>query len=518
MDGFFLSILDNCVVSLLDFDKRELKCLLEQLCRNACYRDAAKSKRKDIATTCGFLDFSRTIALYKQTSESFEGLKISSLLDSAFTGCHTTNDRLHASELVDSDTCRFCGRERETIHHIANSCDSLDCSIPKPACPECGPNFKCLGLVEVPLSQVSRRLSCSNLADTPCAEWYTPLPQRQHFWTDGSVQFPDHFWWVTGGFAIIDQSGSTFDSGQVYHPALSSYSVELFSAARCFAKSSGPVHIHSDCLSLVKQLRHLITYHEIKFSWCHVSWWCWLRDLYLRRKSFFAEPLLASWCPSHQADNMPPERITYQLVHDLGTTVQDILLNKHADEVATRAASTEHPYFCPLVDDLEAIAKWQHWLARVQKKLYTPLAERVTPTPVRDTTGPVFLNEQSPDHEFVATFPCWIWYPDNSKPRWITEFSLPVHFNPPAMISVQNTIAIVDFLSNIQWSLDDGFATSFLELAYHAWEVGVRLENVQPHPSVYSTLIRKAINFCNRRFPDVPGPPRDHKNHVFRER
>ena len=75
------------------------------------------------------------------------------------------------------------------------------------------------------------------------------------------------------------------------------------------------------------------------------------------------------------------------------------------------------------------------------------------------------------------------------------------------MISVQNTIAIVDFLSNIQWSLDDGFATSFLELAYHAWEVGVRLENVQPHPSVYSTLIRKAINFCNRRFPDVPVHP-----------
>ena len=153
VDGFFLSILDNCVVSLLDFDKRELKCLLEQLCRNACYRDAAKSKRKDIATTCGFLDFSRTIAFYKQTSESFEGLKISSLLDSAFTGCHTTNDRLHASELVDSDTCRFCGRERETIHHIANSCDSLDCSIPKPACPKCGPNFKCLGLVEVLLAR-----------------------------------------------------------------------------------------------------------------------------------------------------------------------------------------------------------------------------------------------------------------------------------------------------------------------------------------------------------------------------
>ena len=74
---------------------------------------------------------------------------------------------------------------------------------------------------------------------------------------------------------------------------------------------------------------------------------------------------------------------------------------------------------------------------------------------------------------------------------------------PPAMISVQNTIAIVDFQS----SLDDGFATSFLELAYHAWEVGVRLENVQPHPSVYSTLIRKAINFCNRRFPDVPVHP-----------
>ena len=121
-------------------------------------------------------------------------------------------------------------------------------------------------------------------------------------------------------------------------------------------------------------------------------------------------------------------------------------------------------------------------MARVQKKLYTPLAERVTPTPVRDTTGPVFLNEQSPDHEVAATFPRWIWYPDNSKPRWTTDFSLPEHFNPPPLISVQNTIAIVDFQS----SLDDGFATSFLELAYHAWEVGVRLENAQPHPSVYS--------------------------------
>ena len=64
----------------------------------------------------------------------------------------------------------------------------------------------------------------------------------------------------------------------------------------------------------------------------------------------------------------------------------------------------------------------------------------------------------------------------------LAGFSLPEHFNPPPLISVQNTIAIVDFQS----SLDDGFATSFLELAYHAWEVGVRLENAQPHPSVYS--------------------------------
>ena len=128
---------------------------------------------------------------------------------------------------------------------------------------------------------------------------------------------------------------------------------------------------------------------------------------------------------------------------------------------------------------------------------------------MRDTTGPVLLNEQSPDHEFVATFPRWIWYPDASKPRWVAEFSLPEHFNPPCY-DFGAEYDCYCWLS-FEYPMEPGWwfcdFVSWAELAYHSWEVGVRLENVQPHPSVYSTLIRKAINFWNRRFPDVPIHP-----------
>ena len=93
----------------------------------------------------------------------FEGLYISSLLDSAFTGCHTTTDRLHSSHVLESDACHFCGNEPETIQRITESYGSIDCGISKPNCPDFGLNFMHLGLVEISLYQVSNRLSIGNL-------------------------------------------------------------------------------------------------------------------------------------------------------------------------------------------------------------------------------------------------------------------------------------------------------------------------------------------------------------------
>ena len=505
-NSFHLKIENNCVVSFLDFGKRELKNLMEQLCRQSCYRDATKSKRKDIVPNRGFIDFSRTIALYKHSSEMFEGLYISSLLDSAFTGCHTTADRLHSSDLIESDACRFCGNERETIQHITESCSSVDCGIPKPDCPDFGPNFMHLGLVEVPFSQVSNRLSISNLNHVSCVDWYHPVPQTQHFWTDGSVQYPEHFWWTTGGYAVVNARGNTTDAGQVFHPALSSYTTELYSICKYFATAEGPVHIHTDCQAIVTQVMFLNTTGEIKFSWTYISWWIWLRNFVLRRKSFHTDPLIVTWCPSHLADKMPIERISYQLLHDLRTSMQDLVFNRQADHSAKDAASTKHPHFVQLDPALRQIALWQNWLARVQKKLNTPVSERSPPVPPQEPPGPVFLTRNSPDDAFVATFPRWLWYPDPSKPTWKTNLSLPEHFQPPAMLSRANTVLLVDFLSQIQWSLDNKFATSFIELAYFCWSLDVKLENIDHHPSVYTTLIRKAINFCNRRFESAIHP------------
>lgn len=86
----------------------------------------------------------------------------------ALVGCATTADRLAASGLVDSSTCRYCGAMKESLHHFVDECPSLPDELQQPASVFAfGPNFRTLGVVEMDFDKVKEKLLVSQLRIGP---------------------------------------------------------------------------------------------------------------------------------------------------------------------------------------------------------------------------------------------------------------------------------------------------------------------------------------------------------------
>ena len=174
---------------------------------------------------------------------------------------------------------------------------ALNETFPRPFCPELGANFQQLAIAEIPKERVVMRLKASELSSIPVCQWAFSDPNVAHFWTDGSIQNPLHFWHMCGGFSVVAQDGSLRSSGQVYHPALCSYTTEFFALIVCFAQSASPVCVHTDCKTLTQQVAFLNQTNQLPFTWSHLTWWLWLRDLLNQRRQFSTKPLDAVWCP-----------------------------------------------------------------------------------------------------------------------------------------------------------------------------------------------------------------------------
>ena len=128
--------------------------------------------------------------------------------------------------------------------------------------PRLGPNFCQLGIVEVDDTTVQNRLKTSDLLSLPACDWYADCDRTIHIWTDASVFNVEHFWYTTGGFCFLSADGTLHGTGQVYHPALSSYATELYAFGAAFFADS-LVCIHTDCLRFQQQVEFLITHQEV---------------------------------------------------------------------------------------------------------------------------------------------------------------------------------------------------------------------------------------------------------------
>ena len=183
----------------------------------------------------------RTLSRHRSTQLSLVGhtkckgilennIELSSFRDSSITGCTITNDRRFRAGFADNNLRRFCHESIESLHHVIHDCPKLPCRDIQPRMPlDCGPNFPLLGIVEVPEYIVANKLRASSTAHIPVAEWcQSSSDHLTCLWTDGSCDFPEFFWMCTGGFSITDINGFCIHSGSVQHPALCSYTTELW--------------------------------------------------------------------------------------------------------------------------------------------------------------------------------------------------------------------------------------------------------------------------------------------------
>lgn len=120
--------------------------------------------------------------------------------------------------------------------------------------------------------------------------------------------WPDHLLLTCAGFAIVDEHQEVLASGPVMHWSLCSFTAELWALLYAVCDARGPLHVHSDCLSLVKQTQYMIDYECINVDWTWGSWWNALFHRWQHLRTLHSEPLHITWAPSHVLEGIPWKR------------------------------------------------------------------------------------------------------------------------------------------------------------------------------------------------------------------
>lgn len=192
VDAFELTAFSSDPVNFLDFSVPHLNCVLKSLAANKCYHTASVMPRKDIHAAVGILDLPLTLSAKKKLAK-VPNAAFTFLFhwESALTGCTLTADRLAAADLVDKPNCKFCDAPEESLQHFVDECQCLPADLQQPASNFFfGPNFRMLGIVELPVNVFRNKLQVSKTSDVQVCPWRVPLAPTKHLWTDGSVQYP----------------------------------------------------------------------------------------------------------------------------------------------------------------------------------------------------------------------------------------------------------------------------------------------------------------------------------------
>lgn len=141
-------------------------------------------------------------------------IPLHAFFEAQLVGCVLTNDRLAAAKLVDDPKCRMCHAAKESLPHLIRDCPIVHEENPPPVAHDLGRNFELLGIVEHPWSVFRSRCQVSNPNSVNTAVWSPPF-HKIDLWTDGSVQWPEHFLLTCAGYAVVDNTGNVISSGPV---------------------------------------------------------------------------------------------------------------------------------------------------------------------------------------------------------------------------------------------------------------------------------------------------------------
>ena len=500
-DDFKISLWGCEPFCFLDFHRKELKNMLALACRHRCYHQATRSARKDTQPSQGILHFHST--MYSQLHIGkicVDGLSLNCHHECILTGCTITRDRSHASGFNTDDKCRFCKGTKESMSHIVNECTSLPVTLQKPEqVTECGPNFDIFGLVEISLNEIPDRLKVSSISEIAVADWSEDADEKcTQLWTDGSLENPTMFFQKRGGYAVVDENACVISSGIVSHFCLSSYTTELWALIVAFCGSPSKTHVHTDCKSLADQANWMCIHQKVDFTWTHISWWTFLLDIFRSRRQHTCSPLRISWCPAHQADDIPFELITPQIAASRGCNYRDLLCNKKADAAAKRAALRQcSPKI--LDDKLQKIQNWQIWLSQIHVEISKDSSLRVTQPQqpaVCDNPYKILPSQISTSHSieyFKHLLPKWAWNANPETFLWTPACEFIPFPNSHACLVQNDWDVIVTWMLNLRWKEGPNLSTSWLELASQAWHTGVRLQTKQS-PRAYMQTIQKVVN------------------------
>ena len=283
---------------------RDIRPVLQQLARHACYSLAGNQSRKDLRAPTGVLDFWLSTTLLRHVEPELEDIPNRAYFEAQLVGCVLTKDRLAAAKRIPDAECRLCGSSKESLPHLVRECSELHAISKPPPVHELGPNFELLGIVEHPRSVLTYRLKVSSPHDLHIETWHATQPMCT-VWTDGSVQWPNHFLLTCAGFSVINHDGSTLHQGPVHHWNLSSYAAELWALIVAFAAASGPIQVRTDCKTMSEHVLSMLHEGVHHPTWPLQPWWSFLDHLVKARMTIDIKPLDCVWFPAHVAEDVP---------------------------------------------------------------------------------------------------------------------------------------------------------------------------------------------------------------------
>ena len=498
-----LSFANSQPIPIKDITPQDVRRILQAIARDACYKLASSTPRKDFVKTTQVFDHAMTTSFFR-SPKVYDNDEISNhqRLESVLVGCCLTNDRMAATGWSDTAACRFCGEEKESMIHLVHQCASIRDVLGSPVLHELGNNFAMLGHVHQPSFVVRRRLLQLQSCALPVSAEFNGSSTHQ-VWTDGSLVFGENVWLATGTYAVLDEQQNIIHQGQVNHLALSAYCTELWAVLVAVSSATTKLVIYSDCAAVVKQASQIFAGHPPDPSWKCFQWWCSLAQISTERRVDTDHPFRIEWIPAHQYDHIPIELVTEDMARCVHTTLQHITNNRIVDraarELAIRLAPIDPNFKQNLV---AAIHSHQKWLISVHSLLPTR-------DPAADTSNGV---QELPDKLSASQcrlrYPHWDWDVAAASFRWKPKIPVDIPCPETWKSHPENWTVICSFLRGLRWKETHGASFSFCELAAIFHVTGARLKADSDLLTFreLTNLIRKTMlllskNPCVQAFP-----------------
>ena len=512
-DGLVISFRNSTQIPLIDCHAKDLRKTLQCLARNACYHAAAHKTRKDVYKPTGVLDYDLTATFWRFSKLTFDStIPANAFFEAQLVGCQLTRDRLFAADCVDDPCCRFCGFEKESLHHLVHECPYIQQSFGSLPSHEFGPNFAQLGILEHPAAIIVHRLQWSDPRDINVNPLRDEMTLTQ-LWTDGSIFWADVHWLTAGGFSIVDDSLRVCKQGPVFHWSLSSYATELWAILEACALTETRAIIGSDCQTVVGQCWIVMDSKCVPPEWSHQTWWKFFLHLWCHKFQANIELLEIFWTPAHLYENIPVQLITSEMAELKGTTPLNILCNRKADFAAKEAALDScaiHPDQKSML--LRKILQRQEFLTKISFELGLDTTIPLQPEKF-DMRDEVDVNDEQ---AIMAYFPGWNWNELQSSFRTKMKVNPSLEAPPKWGFSCDDWVTFRSFLRGLRWQSEETLMTSFAELACLFILRGHRWKNFNHDETLFSELIpsiKKAFFWVKNYegLAEFPGQTDSHK-------